>query len=124
MTAKILAAGGAKVCITYYKGENDAKKVINDINSNGGISKMYNYDINMNDKSQFLNCKFIPTDLYYFATPSILPGKRGLFSNELYNLYSLFYLSNFMILLDFGLKNKYLNIFILHQFMLMICLKI
>lgn len=104
VTAKILAAGGANVLITYNKGKNDAEKVVSDINSHGGVAAMLHYDINVNEEIQFLKLNFEPTDLYYFATPSILPGKVGDFSNELYSTYSLFYLSTFHKLISFWSK--------------------
>ena len=54
VTAKILAAGGANVLITYNKGKNDAEKVVSDINSHGGVAAMLHYDINVNEEIQFL----------------------------------------------------------------------
>jgi len=111
VTAKILSAGGAKVLITYNKGKKDAEKVIKDITFNGGDAAMIYYDINENDKNQFLKYNFNPTDLYYFATPSILPGKIGVFSSKLYNQYSLFYLSTFHNLISFWTNKEVFNFF-------------
>ena len=111
VTAKILAAGGANVLITYNKGENDAKNIIDDINLNGGIAKMIQYDINKDIDNQFKSIDYKPSDLYYFATPSIVSGKRGVFSIKLYNLYSLFYISTFYQIVNFWKDKKLINYF-------------
>ena len=111
VTAKILAAGGANVLITYNKGENDAKNIIDDINLNGGIAKMIQYDINKDIDNQFKSIDYKPSDLYYFATPSIVSGKRGVFSIKLYNLYSLFYISTFHQIVNFWKDKKVINYF-------------
>lgn len=109
VTAKILAAGGATVLITYSKGESDAKNIIDDINLNGGIAKMIHYDIY--NHNQFNSIDFKPTDLYYFATPSIISGKKGIFDIKLFNLYSFFYISAFHQLVSFWTEKNVTNYF-------------
>jgi hypothetical protein len=109
VTAKILAAGGAEVMITYNKGKDDALKVINDINTSGGSARMLHFDINLDIKKQFLMNDFIPTDIFYFATPSILPGIKGSFSKDLFNKYSFFYVSIFYDLVTYWNSKGVLN---------------
>ena len=107
VTAKILAAGGAEVLITYNKGKEDAKNICNQINSNEGKISMMCYDIN----NPTIIENFEPTDIYYFATPNIFEGNNGNFSSDLYNQFSKFYLSSFFNLVNYWKEKKVLNFF-------------
>jgi hypothetical protein len=99
ITAKILAAGGAKVSITYSKGLHDAKKVIEDISS----CTPGNHDIK---KCDILEGNFSPlvlntyTHLYYFATPLIRRNKDVFLDRNLIDIYLKFYVENFSLFLQ------------------------
>jgi hypothetical protein len=71
VVAKILAAGGAKVTITYSVGEADAKRVEAEINGSGGFCEIMRYDVRAAAKDQLLALRTVPTDLYFMATPQI-----------------------------------------------------
>ena len=107
VTAKILAAGNAEVVITYNKGINDAQNIINEVKSNGGKISMIPYDVNDN----IVDYDFTPTDIYYFATPPIFSGIPSFFSSEIFNQFSLFYLSSFYSLVKFWSEKKVYNFF-------------
>lgn len=102
VAAKLLCGGGAKVKITYYKGKEDAQRVIDDIVSNGAIADSFFLDI-LNPKITIQNTspnKWIPTHLYYFATPFIFSGVSGRFSNKLFSNFCDYYVTGFVNILD------------------------
>ena len=112
VAAKLLAAGGADVKITYYHGKEDARRVVNDIISVGGVAKSLYFDV-LNPKSYPTDTyknDWDPTHLYYFATPFIVPGKRN-FSVELFNKFCDYYVAGFTNTLhqisDFGIRNVF-----------------
>ena len=113
VTAKLLAAGSADIKLSYNKGEEDAKKIVNDINSNGGNAEYFNYDvISPNEQSlkKVLN-DWSPTHLYYFATPFIFSGIKGKFSDNIFRNFCEYYVTGFNksmnILISTGLKRVF-----------------
>lgn len=102
VTAKLLSAGGADVVISYVRGSSEAKKIVNEINSEGGQISAIQYDV-MNPPEK-LSAKFTngwqPTHLYYFATPFIFDGTKGKFDTELYNKFCYFYVDGFVKTID------------------------
>lgn len=107
VTAKILAAGGADVLITYNKGKEDAKNICDDIKSSGGKVSMIFYDIN---NPTMIN-DFEPSDIYYFATPHIFSGQRDVFSTDLFAEFSKYYLGSFHDLVKLWADKKVCNYF-------------
>jgi len=113
VTAKLLAAGSADVKLSYYKGEKDAIRIVDDINLNGGCASFFQHNVlSPNEKviENILN-NWQPTHLYYFATPFIFSATRGKFSNSIYKLFCDYYITGFNhimdILISYGLKNAY-----------------
>ena len=45
LTAKLLAAGGAQVCLTYKSGASDAEYIIDDISRISGNARSLPYDV-------------------------------------------------------------------------------
>lgn len=78
VTAKLLAAGGADVAITYATGARDAARVQREIQDHGGKCRAYRLDVlDQRDSVQCIAADFGPVDsAYYFATPKIT-GRRG-----------------------------------------------
>jgi hypothetical protein len=101
--AKILAAGGADVVITYYKGGSDADEVINDINSSGGKAKCIQFNILEENLSSFNDYfeNWQPTHIYYLASPYIGVGNKGRFSDEIFKYFCNYYVSGFNRLIEF-----------------------
>ncbi len=113
VTAKLLAAGAADVKITYYQGEEDAHRIVEEIKSNGGIADSLHFDILSTTKNDLHSSMsdWLPTHLYYFATPFIFSGVKGSFSIELFNKFCDYYISGFINtwnpLKKLGLKNVF-----------------
>jgi len=91
VAAKILAIGGAEVTISYLNGEKDAAKIVDGLKANGYRAKSIKLDI-LEDNIKFLE-KY--THLYYFASPRIFTGKKDVFSQELFSVFSSYYLDSF-----------------------------
>ncbi len=98
VTAKLLAAGGADVVITYYRGSHDANKILAEINSEGGSISSIEYDVMTPPGDLLLRLKknWQPTHLYYFATPFIFDGNRGKFDSNLYDKFCNYYVKGFV----------------------------
>jgi MaoC like domain/NAD dependent epimerase/dehydratase family len=72
VAAKLLAAGGAEVTVTYARGRGDAERVAQEI---GG--RTVPYDALRDARRQIEACGD-PTHVYYFATPPIFQRSAGL----------------------------------------------
>ena len=98
VTAKILAAGGADVSITYHRGLADARRVVDEIVAGGGAVSAFQLDVL--DQSLNLSDKLVggwrPTHLYYFATPHIFSAQDGVFSPALFDRFCDFYVTGFL----------------------------
>jgi len=96
LTAKIVAAGGGEVRITYCQGQVDAGRVVEDIRSGGGVAESSRLDV-LDKSGQTLDglAAWRPNHLYYFATPYIFSGRRGCFSPALFDQFSRYYVTGF-----------------------------
>lgn len=74
VTAKILAAGGARVTITYSRGAFEAQRVAQEITAAGGVCHVQELTVSSGGALSATLPK--ATHIYYFATPKIF-GKRG-----------------------------------------------
>lgn len=97
VAAKLLAAGGAKVWITFHRGESDARKLVEEIALGGG--KAACFALNVLDPKP-LPSGLATTHLYYFATPVIAGGDRALFSRERLETFRTFYVDGFQRLVE------------------------
>jgi hypothetical protein len=97
VAAKLLAAGGAEVILTYYRGAQDARRIVEEIVSHGGRAECLAMDIM--DPSQGLPGRIAhcskPLYLYYFATPPIFGAAKGKFSPQRFAIFSEYYVSGF-----------------------------
>lgn len=64
--AKVLAAGGAEICIGYHAGEQDAARVVREV----GRGHAMRFDVTAPDLTGW-PAPWAPTHLYYCATPPI-----------------------------------------------------
>ncbi len=85
-TVKLLAAGGADVVLTYRQGEADARRVAAEI---GGRAIAFDCTAPPADLG------FLPTHLYYFATPPITVGDLHAFSGAAFTRYCRYYVDGF-----------------------------
>jgi len=95
-TAKLVAAGGARVTLTYRQGRADAEAVAQEIRSWGGNCNVMAYDVQENAIAQLANLPYAPTHVYYFATPTIYKRKLALFDGGRFEEFSRYYLSGFL----------------------------
>ena len=96
VASKLLCAGGAKVVATYCKGKNEAKKLAESINGEGGNLKPLQLDVL--DESTFKGLKpniHRYTHVYYFATPYIFMGSSTYFSHQLFKQFYRYYVEGF-----------------------------
>jgi hypothetical protein len=103
VTAKILALGGSKTIITYARGREDAHKLAHEINTACGpeFCRTLHVDVRNDVRVQLTSLASAVTHFYYFATPPIPSQNEGLFSPDLYTMFSRFYLSGFFEALQF-----------------------
>ncbi|MCJ2058686.1 hypothetical protein MKL09_19285 [Methylobacterium sp. J-048] len=78
-TAKLLAAGGGAVCITYASGASEADAVAREIRDGGGRCQVLRYDAAQPVGPQLESLAMQPSQLYHFATPRIFRQKRAPF---------------------------------------------
>jgi len=95
VTAKLLAAGGADIVVTYAQGADDARRVCADVARAGGHCRPIAFDcLRPEDLVRALD-DFAPTDLHYFATPSIVLGDDRTFSADRFARFCDFYVAGF-----------------------------
>jgi len=104
LTAKLIAAGGARVIVTYTKGKADADAVCAEIREWGGFCESAAYDVRQKAASQLAALKQTPTHVYYFATPTIFRRKRKLFDPHRFEEFNSFYLTGFLELVEACLR--------------------
>ncbi len=98
VTAKIISAGGGDVKITYFQGDEDARRVVHEITSDGGIAGLLKLDVRSSESrlGDLLGSSWRPTHLYYFATPFIFSGEEKIFTPELFQEFCDYYVIGFL----------------------------
>lgn len=98
VTAKLLAAGGAEVILTYYRGRQDAQRIVAEIVSHGARADCL--ALNVLEPWQGLPGRIIhrpkPLYLYYFATPYIFGAAKGRFSSQRFAAFCEYYVTGFL----------------------------
>ncbi|HTP96193.1 MAG TPA: MaoC/PaaZ C-terminal domain-containing protein, partial [Burkholderiales bacterium] len=95
MTAKILAAGGGDVIVTYAAGLDDAKRLSDEINAAGASCAIRKFDLTT-DRFEALDIERETLDaVYFFATPRIYRKKLGQFEPALFQEFFQFYIGRF-----------------------------
>ena len=93
VVAKIVAAGGAEVFITYLVGEADARRVAAEITGEGGSCETHRFDASKDPADQ-LDRLPPPTHVYYFATSKIFGG-GDVYSPERVRVFQEIYVDSF-----------------------------
>tara|TARA_R100001015_G_C4634518_1_gene201178 strand:- start:5194 stop:6537 length:1344 start_codon:yes stop_codon:yes gene_type:complete len=112
ISAKILAAGGADVSITYNRGEEEANQLIEECKKEGLNLRKLKYNV-LTEYSEEEKVKLKEegyTHLYYYATPFIFSGSKKNFSNELFEKFNDFYVSAFLRLFKAVYNPKLLSV--------------
>jgi NAD(P)-dependent dehydrogenase (short-subunit alcohol dehydrogenase family)/acyl dehydratase len=97
VVAKELAAGGAEVRLTYFKGSADAQRIVAELKESIRPVQFFAYDVTADaGRLHALLAGWSPTALYYFATPFIFSAVAGRFSAELFRSFCACYVENFL----------------------------
>ncbi|HEY6451283.1 MAG TPA: SDR family NAD(P)-dependent oxidoreductase [Steroidobacteraceae bacterium] len=100
LTAKLIAAGGGHVIVTYRHGQADAEAVAREIQAWGGNCGTAAYDARQDAAPQLARLAQAPTHVYYFATPTIFGRKRGLCDARRLDEFNAFYVTGFLGLVE------------------------
>jgi acyl dehydratase/NADP-dependent 3-hydroxy acid dehydrogenase YdfG len=100
LTAKVLAAGGARVTITYAVGKEQAMEVAREIEGWGGSCAVMRYDATLAAGTQLAGMTVPVTQAYYYATGQIFRGKKAVFSPEIYAEFAKVYVEGFFDLCE------------------------
>jgi NAD(P)-dependent dehydrogenase (short-subunit alcohol dehydrogenase family) len=94
LTAKIIAAGGGTVFVTYAVGRQDADRVVEEIRAAGGKAQSLAYDVTKPAKEQLLSLpEMVLTHIYYFATCPIFYQRANAFEPEALARFTAFYVT-------------------------------
>ena len=97
LAAKILAAGGAHVLLSYRTGADDARRVASDLGDQAQIVEFATDESNNDSLPQI--AKFGPTHLLYFATPPIAKRPANTWDPETFEKFERVYLTGLANLL-------------------------
>ena len=97
LTAKILAAGGGKVIITYATGRADAEGLAEEIASQTAHDVCYPFHYNVHEEAatQLKRLRADVTHLYYFATGNVAGQRESPFVSSLFDDFIQMYVKGF-----------------------------
>ncbi len=97
VTAKLLAAGGAQVVVSYHQGSGDAERVAAEIRSGGGHCAVLGLDVAAGAPAvaDLFGPGLAPTHCYYFASPHIAPNKSRSWDAGLFACFCRIYVDAF-----------------------------
>ena len=97
LTAKVIAAGGGKVIVTFATGRKDAEKLAEEIcgHTAQDACRVIQYDVRQDAASQLKLLETEVSHLYYFATTSIFRQKDGFFVSSLLDEFIEVYVKGF-----------------------------
>jgi acyl dehydratase len=93
--AKVIAAGGGHVTLTYTVGQKEAQALLEEIRAFGGQGEIMPYDVKLPALEQVQKLKETPTHVYYFATGAIFRRRVKEYDPLLYEKFHRFYVSGF-----------------------------
>jgi acyl dehydratase/NAD(P)-dependent dehydrogenase (short-subunit alcohol dehydrogenase family) len=97
VTAKIIACGGGHPVITYRHGADDAERVADEIRRWGASCDVIRLDVKR-PRLPLLDLArngWLPTHLYYFATPRIFVRRTRVFDDLLFRRFAAAYVGGF-----------------------------
>ncbi len=95
LTAKLIAAGGGTVTLTYALGRTEAEAVVDEIQAWGGHALALPYDVRQPPADQLHALETEPTHLFYFATGTIFRSKLSVLSAPSLAEFLQFYVQGF-----------------------------
>jgi hypothetical protein len=100
LTAKYLAAGGARVTITCAAGRIDAERVAAEIKAFGRTCEVMAFDALRAAREQLEERASTFTHVYYFATPKINSSNAKSFDNTRFEHFFAYYVRSFVDLCE------------------------
>lgn len=100
LTAKLIAAGGGAVVLTYASGKTEADLVVTEIANTGASCTALHYDVRQPAAAQLQALGTPASHVYYFATPAIFRRKDGVFDLRRFEEFNWFYVAAFFDLLQ------------------------
>jgi NAD(P)-dependent dehydrogenase (short-subunit alcohol dehydrogenase family) len=100
VTAKLLAADGARVAISYRVGVAEAEAVAQEIRSARGACETLAYDATLPAEPQLAGLAAAPSHAYYFATPKIFGAQSALFARARLDAFLNVYVEGFLNLAE------------------------
>lgn len=95
-TAKLIAAGGGRVTISYARGQREAERLKHEIVEARGPQACRVVELDVRNPEAALDIFEEPfNQLYYFATPQIFRQKSAVFSSDVYADFSALYVDAF-----------------------------
>lgn len=96
LSAKLVAAGGGDVLITYATGADDARRVADEINCSGrGCAEISRLDLRTDALSKWCADQPAPNAVFYFATGRIFRRRTALFDSTAFDEFNDFYVRRF-----------------------------
>jgi NAD(P)-dependent dehydrogenase (short-subunit alcohol dehydrogenase family) len=97
LTAKVIAAGGGKVIVTYASGRQEAIELAGEIcdHTRQGACEIIPYDVRQDPERQLGALVADVSCLYYFASTPIARQKEGLFVSALFDEFIQVYVKGF-----------------------------
>lgn len=93
LTARMIAAGGGRVVITYVVGKAEAQEIAAEIGAEA--CRVLRYDVREQPLAQLCGLEEDINQLYYFSTPHIAHQSSSLFTPRLFERFCQFYVSGF-----------------------------
>jgi NADP-dependent 3-hydroxy acid dehydrogenase YdfG len=100
VVAKLIAAGGGNVSLTYSRGAAEAAEISREIRAWGGQCEIVSYDVREPAAPQLAQLTCAPHHVYYFATPMIAARKSGLCDPRRLDEFNAFYVTGFLQLVE------------------------
>lgn len=97
LVAKLLIAGGARVTLTYARGQGDAERICREASDLGLAARQMQLDVSQPLPAPLVSdlCASGYTHLYHFATPRIAKHTTGVWNAALFDEYCNFYVRSF-----------------------------
>ncbi len=96
LTAKLVAAGGGRVIVTYRVGRTEAEEIAAEIGAGGGECAILAYDTAKPAAGQLVALGVAPTHAYYFATPAIAKQRGDVFDRAAFDAFADVYVAGFV----------------------------